>query len=104
MALTLLNQIFYNTNKFDVDPTLCGNFMYLDSYAKNIKPIVIMNSVEPIVQTEKPKQESYLFSPKKHDQLFWSIYVLFILPCDQNNEALLALLDICFSRYTMLRN
>ena len=47
MALTLLNQIFYNTNKFDVDPTLCENFMYLDSYAKNIKPIVIINSVEP---------------------------------------------------------
>jgi hypothetical protein len=76
MALTLLNQIFYNTNKFDADPTLYENFMYLDSYAKNIKPIVIMNSVEPIVQIEKPKQEPQLFSPKKHDQLFWSIYVL----------------------------
>ena len=78
MALTLLNQIFYNTNKFDVDPTLCEKFMFLESYAKNIKPVVITNSVEPVVQVEKPKQEPQLFSPKKHDQLFWSIYVLHI--------------------------
>ena len=87
ITLTYLSiPYFYNTNKFDPDPTLCENFMYFDSYAKNIKPIVIINSVEPIVQMEKPKQEPQLFSPKKHDQLFWSIYVLFEGPRQKSDR------------------
>ena len=39
-AFTLLNQIFYNINKFDVDPKKCEEYMLLQDYVKDIKPVL----------------------------------------------------------------
>jgi len=75
-AFTLLNQIFYNINKFDVDPKKCEEYMLLQDYVKDIKPV--LQSIE-IVPTEEPKMVTIipkLFQSKKKDQLFWNMYVL----------------------------
>jgi len=82
MALTLLNQIFYNSNKFDVEPKLCEEYMLFQKYLKNIKPL-------PSIQVETPKEEEVqieviekkelppaLFVPRKQDKLFWALYVM----------------------------
>ena len=82
MALTLLNQIFYNSNKFDVEPKLCEEYMLFQEYLKNVKPL-------PIIQNELPQKEEVkiveqkelppaLFVPKNKDKLFWGLFVLHI--------------------------
>ena len=78
MAKTLLNQIFYDINKFDVNPTLCERFMLLQEYVDKIKPVKIIENIEPEKQIikEAPKQE--LFMPRVNDKLFCCIYILFI--------------------------
>ena len=83
MALTLLNQIFYNSNKFDVEPKLCEEYMLFQKYLKTVKPL-------PTIKIELPKEDvpieiieqkeipPALFTPKKQDKLFWGLYVLHI--------------------------
>jgi len=78
MANTLLNQIFYDINKFDVKPQICERFMLLQEYVDKIKPIEIIKNIEPeqpIVQ-ETTKHE--LFMPRVNDKLFCCIYILSI--------------------------
>ena len=78
MANTLLNQIFYDSNKFDVNPQLCERFMLLQEYVDKIKPEKIIETIEPeqpIVQ-ETTKHE--LFMPRVNDKLFCCIYILSI--------------------------
>src|SRR5210317_1841738 len=53
MALTLLNQIFYNSNKFDVEPKLCEEYMLFQTYLKNVKPL-------PIIHNELPQKEEII--------------------------------------------
>lgn len=79
MANTLLNQIFYNINKFDVDPKLCEKYMLLIDYVNNVTPIE-KAPVSIVQEVEKPiiKKEPKFFSPKKDDKLFWCIYTLSI--------------------------
>lgn len=79
MALTLLNQIFYNTNKFDIVSKEYEYCMLLEEYTKTIKRVV--RESLPIAEETKEEEnvpESQLFSPKKFDQLFWCIYVLHV--------------------------
>ena len=72
MALTLLNQIFYNSNKFDVEPKLCEEYMFFQEYLNNVKPLTIIkndkieNPIEIKVEKEIPPA---LFTPKKQDKL-----------------------------------
>lgn len=84
MANSLLNQIFYNSNKFDVEPSICEKFMLLQDYVQSIKPIERMKEV--IIEDEKEEKNEVfketsqpkLFIPKVTDKLFCSIYVLSI--------------------------
>jgi len=77
-AYTLLNQIFYNANKFDVDPKQCEKYMLFQDYVNHVKPIIqtiekfesIEEQIQPIPIVPK------LFQSKKKDQLFWNMYVL----------------------------
>jgi hypothetical protein len=83
MALTLLNQIFYNSNKFDVEPKLCEEYMLFQEYLKKVKPLsVIPKKVDEIEETVEMEVEKEilpaLFTPKKQDKLFWALYVLHI--------------------------
>ena len=91
MANSLLNQIFYNSNKFDVEPSICEKFMLLQDYVKTIKPIEITK--EEIVEEDekvvvKEITQPQLFKPRVNDKLFCSIYVL----------------SIGFSEYCMIGN
>ena len=51
MALTLLNQIFYNTNKFDIVSKEYEYCMLLEEYTKTIKRVV--RESLPIVEETK---------------------------------------------------
>lgn len=77
-AYTLLNQIFYNTNKFDVDPKQCEKYMLFQDYVNHVKPII--QTIHNIESIEEPIQPipivPKLFQSKKKDQLFWNMYVL----------------------------
>jgi hypothetical protein len=77
-AYTLLNQIFYNSNKFDVEPKQCEKYMLLQEYVNSVKPI--NQSIPTIVPLEEPIEAApivpKLFQSKKKDQLFWNMYVL----------------------------
>lgn len=77
-AYTLLNQIFYNSNKFDVEPKQCEKYMLLQEYVNSVKPII--QSIPSIVPLEEPIVTApivpKLFQSKKKDQLFWNMYVL----------------------------
>jgi hypothetical protein len=79
MAFSLLNSIFYNGTQYNVEPTLCEPYMMFDDYIKSIAPKIV-NNIEILEKNlEEPVKEeprSQLFSPKKEDKLFWSIYVL----------------------------
>lgn len=75
---TLLNQIFYNTNKFDVDPQLFEKYMLLQEYVQQTKPniSIIQNEIiKPVQKIEVPNIPK-LFQSKKFDQLFWNMFVL----------------------------
>jgi len=92
MACTLLNQIFYNHKKFDTPEDIYAwePYMLNDNYIQQYVPKIIINEPEIMPETEDdlvpppthinekitliPK--SILFSPRKQDTLFWSIYVL----------------------------
>lgn len=86
MACTLLNQIFYNANKFDVEPNLFENYMLLSNYVKTVKPVIkeIINEEDineftsEITSEVKPIKIEKIFTPKNDDKLFWSIYTLHI--------------------------
>jgi|TARA_E500000178_G_scaffold340373_1_gene382992 hypothetical protein len=82
MALTLLNQIFYNSNKFDVEPKLCEEYMFFQEYLNNVKPLTMIKNdgqIEiPIENTIEKEIPPALFTPKKQDKLFWGLYVLHI--------------------------
>lgn len=77
-AYTLLNQIFYNANKFDVDPKQCEKYMLFQDYVNHVKPII--QTIHNIESIEEPIQSipivPKLFQSKKKDQLFWNMYVL----------------------------
>ena len=77
-AYTLLNQIFYNANKFDVDPKQCEKYMLFQDYVNHVKPII--QTIQQFESTEEPIQPipivPKLFQSKKKDQLFWNMYVL----------------------------
>lgn len=77
-AYTLLNQIFYNANKFDVDPKQCEKYMLFQDYVNDVKPII--QTIQQFESTEEPIQPipivPKLFQSKKKDQLFWNMYVL----------------------------
>lgn len=86
MAYTLLNQIFYDANKFDVEPTILKKYMLLSDYVKRVEPNIKKNievyDVEP--KEEKKYNENIrnipvvnkIFTPKKEDKLFWCIFTL----------------------------
>jgi hypothetical protein len=82
MANSLLNQIFYNSNKFDIEPSICEKFMLLRDYVNAIKPIEeITNDIEERKEEKeviKETSQPQLFIPKVNDKLFCSIYVLSI--------------------------
>jgi hypothetical protein len=80
MACTLLNQIFYTHKKFDTpdDIYTWESYMLNDTFIQKYAPLI-----EPDVEVEMslppPPQVTKrhaLFSPRKEDTLFWSIYVL----------------------------
>ena len=77
-AYTLLNQIFYSANKFDVDPKQCEKYMLFQDYVSNVKPII--QTIPAIETIKEPIQQipivPKLFQSKKKDQLFWNMYVL----------------------------
>lgn len=76
---TLLNQIFYNTNKFDVNPQCLEKYMLFQSYVQQTKPILLNISnekVEEFVQKIEVPKIPKLFESKKIDQLFWNMFVL----------------------------
>lgn len=77
-AYTLLNQIFYSGNKFDVDPKQCEKYMLFQDYVNDVKPII--QTIQQFESTEEPIQPipivPKLFQSKKKDQLFWNMYVL----------------------------
>ena len=70
-AYTLLNQIFYNANKFDVDPKQCEKYMLFQDYVNHVKPII--QTIHNIESIEEPNQSTpivpRLFQSKKKDQL-----------------------------------
>ena len=70
MTNSLLNQIFYISNKFDNDLTKFTPYMLLES---NISHMSKIQPVESIPITTTTLQ---IFTPKKEDTLFWCIYVL----------------------------
>ena len=82
MACTLLNQIFYDVNKFDVQPTSIETYMLNHKYLLHFAPKVKDTTTSSVVEEEEleaPKPErkyDELFSPKENDKLFWSIYCL----------------------------
>jgi len=95
MACTLLNQIFYNHKKFDTpeDIHTWEPFMLNETYISRftpqmyepdvavvpIPPKVITTTISHVVPYPvEPYQNvrRQLFSPRKEDTLFWSIYVL----------------------------
>ena len=87
MACTLLNQIFYNHKKFDTPEDIHAwePYMLNETYIQQYVPKIIMNEPEieieniqttHIIENIKPIMKSVLFSPRKEDTLFWSIYVL----------------------------
>ena len=91
MACSLLNQIFYNHKKFDTPEDIHAwePYMLNETYIQQYVPKIIMNEPEietnienvpappPVHNIEKiPLPKSVLFSPRKEDTLFWSIYVL----------------------------
>jgi len=92
MACTLLNQIFYNHKKFDTPEDIHAwePYMLNKTYIQQYVPKIIINEPEIVTETEniqipppthiiekiKPIMKSVLFSPRKEDTLFWSIYVL----------------------------
>jgi hypothetical protein len=80
MANTLLNQIFYDFNKFDIQPDEYEKYMLFQKYIANKKPLVpIDNEVEKEeIKKEEEKQLSELFMPKVNDKLFCCIYILSI--------------------------
>ena len=47
MINTILNQIFYDINKFDVEPILFEQYMLSKDYIKTLKPIsdIICNEI-----------------------------------------------------------
>ena len=79
MAYTLLNKIFYDINKFDVDPQICEKFILSKTFVDNIKPLIQLdNIVEKKECIEPEKTKSELFMPKVNDRLFCCIYILSI--------------------------
>ena len=60
MANTLLNQIFYDINKFDVEPTICERFMLLQEYVDKIKPVEIIENIEPEKNNVVPEHSEQL--------------------------------------------
>ena len=90
MACTLLNQIFYNHKKFDTPEDIHAwePYMLNETYIQQYVPKIIMNEPEieieniqttpstHIIENIRPIMKSVLFSPRKEDTLFWSIYVL----------------------------
>lgn len=89
MACTLLNQIFYNHKKFDTSEDIHAwePYMLNETYIQQYVPKIIMNEPETkpeieniqtthIIENVRPVTKSVLFSPRKEDTLFWSIYVL----------------------------
>lgn len=79
MANTLLNQIFYDINKFDVEPQICEKFMLLKEYVDNIKPLIpVDDEIEKAEFVKEEVQKSELFMPKVNDRLFCCIYILSI--------------------------
>lgn len=87
MACTLLNQIFYDVNKFDVQPTSIDSYMLsqaiLSQFAPKVREVEVSLENEHEMEEEKviskPKEErvyQQLFSPKESDKLFWGIYCL----------------------------
>lgn len=79
MANTLLNQIFYDINKFDVEPQICEKFMLLKEYVDNIKPLIpVDDEIEKAEIVKEEVQKSELFMPKVNDRLFCCIYILSI--------------------------
>lgn len=79
MANTLLNQVFYDINKFDVEPQICEKFMLLKEYVDNIKPLIpVDNEIEKAEFVKEEVKKSELFMPKVNDRLFCCIYILSI--------------------------
>ena len=79
MINTILNQIFYDINKFDVDPTLFEKYMLSSDYIKTIKPIVNIidkEIEEDIEQVQEIKEKHELFMPRVKDRLFCCIYIV----------------------------
>lgn len=83
MACTLLNQIFYDANKFDMELRNMEPYMLSQTYVSNLTPKVAKDVVveEQWEQAEttmpKPgKKRLELHSPRENDKLFWSIFCL----------------------------
>ena len=83
MINTILNQIFYDINKFDVDPTLFEEYMLSKDYIKTIKPMVKINDYAIEEDDEKItenipeiKERHELFMPRVNDRLFCCIYIV----------------------------
>lgn len=79
MANTLLNRVFYDINKFNVEPQICEKFMLLKEYVDNIKPLIpVDDEIEKAEFVKEEVQKSELFMPKVNDRLFCCIYILSI--------------------------
>lgn len=84
MALTLLNQIFFNIDYEPIDIDHYNKFMLTNEFMKTVVPE--KKEIEPTISiNEKPvepikniRYNSKLFSPKHKNKLFWSIYTLHI--------------------------
>jgi len=83
MINTILNQIFYDINKFDVEPILFEQYMLSKDYIKTLKPIsdIICNEIkveddEQVESIPKIKERHELFMPRVKDRLFCCIYIV----------------------------
>lgn len=84
MACTLLNQIFYDVNKFDNELHKMETYMlsqkYITNFTPKVKDVVVKEEVgDEKANYEVPKSQKRsheLFSPKENDKLFWGIYCL----------------------------
>lgn len=80
MAYSLLNQIFYDVNKFDVQPNSIEPYMLSQIRLASFVPKAreLSSNVNTIVEEKSKEEKVYqqLFSPKESDKLFWGIFCL----------------------------
>jgi len=75
MSNSLLNQIFYISNKFDNDLTKFAPYMLIDSNITHMSKIQPVDEPELEIVRDTISQPQ-IFSPNKEDTLFWCIYVV----------------------------